>query len=110
MTAAIIPWAKGNDTWKDEFEGQEQGSGVSLIFTHHVRRGEGPKLHRHPYAETFIVRHGTVRFTVGEETVDVPAGHIVVVPPHLPHKFSGVSDMIEMIDIHPSPRFITEWL
>ncbi len=50
-------------------------------------------------------------FTVDTATVDVTAGHIVIVPPNTPHKFVNSGDgPLRQIDIHHSPRFITEWL
>src|SRR5215207_3600986 len=36
--------------------------------------GGGPKLHRHPYEEVFIVQEGTATFTAGDETVEVKSG------------------------------------
>ncbi len=35
---------------------------------------------------------GTVRFTVGEQEHDAPAGTLVMVPPGAPHTFANVSD------------------
>jgi mannose-6-phosphate isomerase-like protein (cupin superfamily) len=35
-------------------------------------------LHRHPYAEVFLVQEGNATFTVGEDTIDVTGGQIVV--------------------------------
>jgi mannose-6-phosphate isomerase-like protein (cupin superfamily) len=73
--------------------------------------GTGPKLHRHPYAEIFLVQEGTATYVVGDETFDVAAGQIAVVPPGAPHKFvnSGTGPL-RQIDIHANNRFVTEWL
>jgi quercetin dioxygenase-like cupin family protein len=50
----------------------------------------GPPQHRHAaHDETFYVLSGTVRFTVGEQDHDVPAGTLVVVPPGAPHTFAN---------------------
>jgi quercetin dioxygenase-like cupin family protein len=52
----------------------------------------GPPQHRHAaHDETFYVLAGTVRFTVGEQDHDAPAGTLVVVPPGAPHTFSNPS-------------------
>src|SRR5215203_1095826 len=73
--------------------------------------GTGPRLHRHPYEETFIVLDGKVRFTLGEETLEATAGQIVVVPAGTPHKFvSTGAGRLRQISIHPAARMETEWL
>lgn len=39
------------------------------------------------------------------------AEQIVLVPPMTPHRFAKTGpDRLEMIDIHESPQFITEWI
>lgn len=81
--AHLIPrerWADEPDRWKGEFEGGAFGAGLSVIFVSTDEIGYGPKLHRHPYPETFIVRVGRARFTVGDRTIDAEAGQIVVAP------------------------------
>ncbi|MCJ8521176.1 mannose-6-phosphate isomerase-like protein (cupin superfamily) [Pseudorhizobium tarimense] len=93
-----------------EFEGERCGSDVSIIFTRLDTPGRGPALHQHPYSETFLIRKGVVRFTLGKRRVDAVAGEIVVATPETPHQFVSLSDEVEMIDIHASGRFITEWL
>ena len=81
---------------------------------HHPVRGppgSGPKLHRHPYAEVFLVQEGSATFTVGEETIDVTGGQIVVAPAGVPHKFINSGAVaLRQIDIHTNDRFLTEWL
>ena len=49
--------------------------------------GSGPKLHRHPYEEVFVVQEGSATFTVGEATIEVSGGQVAVVPAGVPHKF-----------------------
>ena len=94
-----------------EFQGYLRGnSNVSFIWLD-LPPGEGPRLHRHPYEEIFIVQEGYPRFTVGAETLDAQPGQIIVVPPETPHKFVNVGDgPLRQVDIHASRRFITEWL
>lgn len=111
MSANIVDWTDGTLPWTGEFAGEALGSGVCVIFNHMDAAGQGPALHRHPYSETFIVRRGSVEFTVGEEKLVAHAGQIVVVGAGTAHAFIGVGKPpIEMIDIHASSRFITEWL
>jgi len=57
------------------------------------------------------VQEGSATFTVGEETIGVTGGQIVVAPAGVPHKFvnSGAGPL-RQIDIHTNDRFVTEWL
>jgi mannose-6-phosphate isomerase-like protein (cupin superfamily) len=72
--------------------------------------GGGPKLHRHPYEEVFMVQEGNATFTAGEETIEV-SGRQVVVPAGVPHKFvNSGTGRLRQLDIHASDRFVTEWL
>jgi mannose-6-phosphate isomerase-like protein (cupin superfamily) len=92
------------------FEGREHGSSVSF-FVGHFPEGTGPRLHRHPYDETFIIEEGSATFTVDGETLQVGAGHIVVVPAETPHKFvSSASEGMRMVSITPSDQMVQEWV
>jgi mannose-6-phosphate isomerase-like protein (cupin superfamily) len=94
-----------------EFEGYlHGGAGVSLILVE-ARPGGGPRLHRHPYEEVFVVQEGRATFTVGDDTVEASGGHILVVPAGVPHRFVNSGDgPLRQVDIHASDRFVTEWL
>jgi mannose-6-phosphate isomerase-like protein (cupin superfamily) len=90
------------------FEGKDYGSGVSL-FLITSQPGVGPVLHKHPYPETWIVRNGNAHFIAGREEIDAGAGDILVVPGETPHKFTNMGPgVLDIICIHPSPRFIQE--
>jgi mannose-6-phosphate isomerase-like protein (cupin superfamily) len=91
------------------FEGHLFGAGISMFLEHDIPEGAGPKLHQHPYDETFIVQAGSARFTVGEERMVLSAGQMVVVPANVPHKFESLGGY-GAIHIHASERFITDWL
>jgi len=103
-------WTNKPDLWTGEFQGRGLDSDVSLIFTRLTAVGEGPRLHRHPYSETFILRKGTVEFSDGQRVFKATAGQIVVIPANTPHRFRSISGAVEMIDVHASPVFITTWL
>lgn len=105
-----VAWARDGTPWRGEFQGAVLGSEVSIIFSSLDRAGEGPKLHRHPYSETFIIRRGTVIFSDGIGSFEASAGEIVVVPAGAPHRFISKSDHVEMINIHSNSTFVTEWL
>ena len=98
----------GDDT--NEVQGRNHNAAVSIIVVD-APPGGGPKLHRHPYEEVFVIQEGTVKFTAGAETMEVSAGRAVVVPAGVPHKFvNSGTERLRQVDIHASDRFITEWL
>jgi mannose-6-phosphate isomerase-like protein (cupin superfamily) len=92
-----------------DFEGRTFGSEVSFIIAKTDKAGYGPALHRHPYTETFVIRSGEAKFTVGDEELVAVGGQILVVPALVPHMFRTLGPF-ESIHIHASDHFITEWL
>jgi mannose-6-phosphate isomerase-like protein (cupin superfamily) len=94
-----------------ELEGYLHGDApISIIFVDGPP-GSGPSLHRHPYAEIFVVQEGRATFTVGDATFDVIGGQIAVAPAGVPHKFTNSGNgPLRQIDIHANDRFVTEWL
>ena len=93
-----------------EFVGEDHGVGISVILVE-AGPGRGPSLHRHDYPEVFVVLEGQASFRGGDEQVEVPAGHMVVVPAGEPHGFKNSGDgTLRQVAIHVSPRFLTEWL
>jgi mannose-6-phosphate isomerase-like protein (cupin superfamily) len=105
----IADLARGGTAY--EFEGHHYGdTGVSFIVVD-APPGNGPRLHRHPYEEVFVVQEGSATFTAGDEVIEAGAGKVVVVPAGVPHKFvNSGTGRLRQIDIHASERFITEWL
>ncbi len=100
--------ARGEDA--NEFQGFRHGAGVSFIVVD-APLGGGPRLHRHPYEEVFVVQEGTATFTAGDDVIVARGGQVVVVPAGVPHKFvNSGTGRLRQIDIHASDRFITEWL
>lgn len=98
----------GDDT--NEVKGHNHGAAVSIIVVD-LPPGSGPKLHKHPYEEIFVVQEGSVTFTAGDETMDATAGQVVVVPAGVAHKFTNSgTGRLQQVDIHASGIFVTEWL
>ena len=90
--------------------GAEHGATISVIMDH-SRPGEGPRLHRHPYDETWIVQKGTLTFQLGDEQFTVGPGDVVIAPPNTPHKFRNDGPgRSSLVCIHANPTFDTEWL
>ena len=94
----------------EELVGADHGVPFSLILVH-SEPGDGPRLHRHPYPEVFIVESGQATFQVGGNTVVVDEGHVVVSPSGEPHGFTNSgSGQLPLIAIHGAARFAREWL
>jgi quercetin dioxygenase-like cupin family protein len=91
-------------------EGGEHGATVSVILDD-SEPGHGPRLHRHPYDETWVVVAGNLTFQSGNEHLAAGPGDIVIVPRDVPHKFTNDGpDRCKLVCIHASPTFVTEWL
>ncbi|MGH3359805.1 MAG: cupin domain-containing protein [Nocardioidaceae bacterium] len=95
----------------DNIEGGAYGAKISLIFEDTDVEGSGPRLHQHPYPETFIIHAGRARFTVADQELIGEAGQVLVVPENTPHKFAVIGpDRYVATHIHANDEFITEWL
>ena len=89
-----------------EFVGEKQGAPFSAYIVT-AMPGQGPPLHTHPYVEVAFTLKGCATITVGDETLEVKAGGIVVIPANTPHRFVNTGHTtLRQIDIHASPRFI----
>ncbi|BDR91687.1 cupin domain-containing protein [Vulcanisaeta souniana] len=65
-----------------------------------VKPGGKAPLHRHAYAETFIVLRGVGRMTVDNEIIDVKPGMCIFVKPNTPHSITNTSNEdLELITI-----------
>lgn len=101
---------EGGKTWGGQWDGGDVAN-VSVIFFSADGPGQGPKLHKHPYPETFLIRAGKAEFLIGDRQFEAEAGEVVVVPADTPHRFRTISDgLYESIDIHVNPRVEVTWL
>jgi len=93
------------------FQGYQYGDTNVTFLWLDMPPGGGPQLHKHPYEEVFVVLEGQVTFMINSTTFEAKAGHIVIVPQGMPHKFINSGDgPLKQIDIHLSPKFIIEYL
>ena len=94
-----------------ELVGHEHGEVPFCVILVHAAPRVGPKLHRHPYPEVFVVESGQATFRIGDETVVVGGGHVVISPAGEAHGFtnSGRGEL-RLVAIHGGSRFVTEWL
>jgi len=89
-----------------EFHGERHNAPISAYIVN-APPGKGPPLHTHPYVETIFMIEGRATVTIGDETREVEAGAIAIVPANTPHRFVNSGDsVLRQIDIHASPRFI----
>src|SRR6478672_10292819 len=89
-----------------EFIGETEGAPFSAYIVK-AEPGQGPLLHTHPYVEVAFTLEGTATITVGDDTREVNAGSIVVIPANTPHRFvNSGGGVLRQIDIHASPKFI----
>lgn len=72
---------------QNEFEGVDHGGLPISFLLVDAAPGGGPTLHKHDYAEVFIVLDGEATYVAGDEERRVSAGEIVVVPAGAPHRF-----------------------
>ena len=57
-----LPWS----AIAHELVGADHGLEITILFVD-AGPGRGPALHKHPYAEVFIIQEGEATFTVGAE-------------------------------------------
>jgi mannose-6-phosphate isomerase-like protein (cupin superfamily) len=90
--------------------GEDHGASISLILDE-SEPGQGPRLHRHAYDETWVIQEGNIRFQVGEDSFAAGPGDVAIIPPGVPHKFTNAGPgRSRIVCIHASPRIVGEWL
>jgi quercetin dioxygenase-like cupin family protein len=87
--------------------GSDHGLVTSVMHTQ-VTPGSGPRPHRHPHAEIFVLHDGKGRYEVDGVAIDAEAGDMVIVPPDAVHTFTNTgSTMLRQTAIHENPRAVT---
>jgi quercetin dioxygenase-like cupin family protein len=90
--------------------GEDHDASISLIIDE-SEPGQGPRLHRHAYEETWVIQEGNITFQVGEDHLNASAGDIAIIPPGVPHKFTNDGPArSKIVCIHASPMIVGEWL
>jgi mannose-6-phosphate isomerase-like protein (cupin superfamily) len=106
-----IAFVRPDDLAERELVGDDYGEIPASVIFVDAQPGHGPSLHKHAYAELFFVIEGEATFTDGVDERVVRAGETVIVSPDQPHAFVNTgSGRLRQIDVHLSPRFVTEWL
>jgi mannose-6-phosphate isomerase-like protein (cupin superfamily) len=105
-----MPLIHSRDLKDSTVRGKDHGASVSLILDE-SEPGQGPRLHRHAYDETWVVQEGTVSFEVGDERFTARPGDVAIVRPGVPHKFTNDGPgRSRIVCIHASPTIVGEWL
>jgi mannose-6-phosphate isomerase-like protein (cupin superfamily) len=105
-----MPLIPAHDRIGSTVKGEDHGVSISLIIDE-SEPGQGPRLHRHAYDETWVIQEGNVTFQAGEERLHAGPGDIAMIPPGVPHKFTNDGPgRSRIVCIHASPRIVGEWL
>jgi mannose-6-phosphate isomerase-like protein (cupin superfamily) len=105
-----MPVINASELPTGNLKGAEHGATISVILDH-SEPGHGPRLHQHPYDETWVVIDGDLTFQAGDEELQAGPGDIVIVPPDTLHKFTNNGpDPANLVCIHAHPTFVTERL
>ena len=106
-TKAALYDPKTGGPWRGSVAGLALGGPVTVLAYGTDDVGQGPRLHVHPYDETFVIIAGRARFFVGDETLDAGEGEVVFGPAGVPHRFENLGPgRLQTIDVHHSPTWI----
>ncbi len=93
------------------FIGADHGGVPISLFLVDGPPGFGPKLHRHPYPEIFVVDTGQADFQVGDSLLTAHAGDILIAPAGTAHRFTSIGEgRLRLTAIHTASTMKTEWL
>jgi mannose-6-phosphate isomerase-like protein (cupin superfamily) len=97
-------------------DGDETGGRYSISEWWLDPHTKGPGAHHHPEDDVFFVFEGTMRFLVGDDWVEAPAGSFVLVPGGVTHTFenrggtrAGALNISAPGDFEPHMAGIAEW-
>jgi len=83
---------------------------VTSIMTSRVVPGGGPRRHRHPHAELFVIQEGQGRYEIEGEIFEAAPGDLLIVPPDAWHSFTNTgTSPLHLTAIHQNPRAATEF-
>ena len=87
-------------------EGRQHGGVPASLVFFDGPPGSGSVLHRHPYAEVFVMECGQATFTVDGEEIAAGEGDVLIAPANAAHKFTNTGDgPLRVLGIHLAERF-----
>jgi mannose-6-phosphate isomerase-like protein (cupin superfamily) len=93
------------------FVGGEHGGLPISLFLVDDGPGAGPLLHRHPYAEVFVLHAGEACFEIDAVRLTATAGDILIAPAMSAHRFTNTgAAQLRVTAIHTAQDMATEWL
>ena len=86
-------------------------TGESMMIAHvYLKKGAIVPKHSHHNEQITYILEGVLRFRLGDDesqVVDVAAGEVLTIPPHLPHTAEALEDTLD-VDVFTPPR--EDWL
>ena len=86
-------------------------TGGQMMISHvYLAKGAIVPKHDHHNEQITYILEGRLRFTLGDEdaqVVEVGAGEVLTIPPHLPHGAEALEDTLD-VDVFTPPR--EDWL
>lgn len=93
------------------FVGADHGGVPISLFLVDVHPGSGPKPHRHPYPEIFVVGTGQATFQIDDSLLTAHAGDILIAPAGSAHHFTSTGEaQLRLTAIHAATTMETDWL
>jgi quercetin dioxygenase-like cupin family protein len=82
-----------------------------MMIAHvYLKKGAVVPMHSHHNEQLTYILEGCLSFRLGEDEsqrVDVKAGEVLVIPPHLPHTAVALEDTLD-VDVFSPPR--EDWI
>ncbi len=73
----------------------------------YLKKGSVVPEHSHLNEQVTYILEGTLRFWIDGKVIDVHAGEVLCIPPHMPHKAEALEDCVDL-DVFTPPR--ADWL
>ncbi len=98
------PNRNGWVTMAEGIERQIQVDGEKLMIVKvHLAAGAELPSHSHPHEQATYVLSGRLRFTLGDQTVDLSAGQSIGIPSNVPHRVVATEETM-VLDSFSPPR------